>query len=106
MYNKVKDKGIKRFPSYKKGEFKMKKFINDRFNEAIACAGAKIREDHYEYVESIFDEITPYGWESHCADGHRMEEENTSDVLRRHYGRIGSHDRVFGFCFNPTKLEV
>lgn len=84
----------------------MKKFINDRFNEAIACAGAKIREDHYEYVESIFDEITPYGWESHCADGHRMEEENTSDVLRRHYGRIGSHDRAFGFCFNPTKLEV
>ena len=30
-----------------------------------------------------------------------MEEENTSDVLRRHYGKVGSHDRVYGFCYNP-----
>ena len=47
----------------------MKKFINNNFIEAIACSGAKIREDHYEYVESIFEEITPYGWECHCAEG-------------------------------------
>lgn len=55
----------------------MKLFINNNFMEAIACAGAKIREDHYEYIESIFDEITPYGWE--C------------------------HDRVYGFCYNPIQ---
>ena len=52
-------------------------FINNRFNEAIACAGMKIREEHYDYIETIFDEITPYGWECHCEDARKLEDENT-----------------------------
>lgn len=92
-----------RLNRYEKGVHIMNKFINNDFLEAIACAGAKIRNDHYEYIEGIFDEITPYGWECHCAEGQRLEEENTSDVLRRHYGKVGSHDRVYGFCYNPCK---
>lgn len=35
------------------------------------------------------DDIKYY--ENKCADGQRMEEENTSDVLRRQYGKIGTH---------------
>lgn len=76
-------------------------FINNKFKEAIACTGMKIREDHYDYIETIFDEITPYGWECHCEDAQRMECENTSEVLKRRFGRPNNH-RAYGFCFNPT----
>ena len=82
-----------------KGDTKM--FINNKFKEAIACAGMKIREDHYDYIETIFDEITPYGWECHCEYTQRMECENTSEVLKRRFGRPNNH-RAYGFCFNPT----
>ena len=82
-----------------KGDTKM--FINNKFIEAIACAGMKIREEHYDYIETIFDEITPYGWECHCEDAQQLEKENTSDVLKRRFGRL-NNNRACGFCFNPT----
>lgn len=82
----------------------MKKFVNKKFNEALMWAGCEIREEHYDHVEAIFDDITPYGWECHTADAEEMADENEADVLKRRHGVPGKypHKSGYGFCYNPA----
>lgn len=47
------------------------------------------------------ENITNYGWECFQDEAIDKAHENESDVLRRHYGKLGSHQNIYGRCFNP-----
>lgn len=81
----------------------MKQFINREFNDALNNSFSTVMNDELDYKREIWgiENITNYGWECFQDEAINKAYKNESDVLRRHYGKPGSHQNVYGRCFNP-----
>lgn len=81
----------------------MKQFINRKFNDALNNSFLTVMNDELDYKQEIWglENITNYSWECFQDEAIDKAHENESDVLRRHYGKLGSHKNVYGRCFNP-----
>lgn len=81
----------------------MKQFINRKFNDALNNSFFTVMNDELDYKREKWgiENITNYGWECFHDEAIDKAHENESDVLRRHYGKLGSHKNVYGRCFNP-----
>lgn len=81
----------------------MKQFINRKFNDVLNNSFLTVMNDELDYKREIWgiENITNYAWECFQDEAINKARENESDVLRRHYGKLGSHQNVYGRCFNP-----
>ena len=70
----------------------MKQFINRKFNDALNKSFLTVMNDELDYKREIWgiENITNYGWECFHDEAIDKAHENESDVLLRHYGKLGS----------------